>query len=92
MKNNNFFKYSNRNKINVSKLELKNSLLETIEHNNNALDYIQNEIYKTENILGVDPKDVQVQETLNIQKYIKFTLEYLDKQYSDNLRKLGVKI
>lgn len=76
----------------VSKLELKNSLLETLSHNDEALDYIQNEIYKTENILGYDPSDKQVQDTLNIQKYIQFTLRYLDKQYTDNLKKLGVKV
>ena len=76
----------------VSKLELKNSLLETLSHNDEALDYIQNEIYKTENVLGYDPSDKQVQDTLNIQKYIQFTLRYLDKQYTDNLKKLGVKV
>ena len=81
-----------RNERKVSKLELKNSLLETLSHNDSALDYIQNEIYKTENILGIDPSDNLVQETLNNQKYIKFTLEYLDKQYTDNLKKLGVKV
>ncbi len=76
----------------VSKLELKNSLLETLSHNDDALDYIQNCIYKTENILGLDPSDKQVQEQLNIEKYIQFTLRYLDKQYTDNLKKLGVKV
>ena len=81
-----------RNDRKVSKLELKNSLLETLSHNDSALDYIQNEIYKTENVLGIDPADKQVQESLNIQKYIKFTLEYLDKQYTDTLKKLGVKV
>lgn len=76
----------------VSKLELKNSLLETLAHNDEALDYIQNQIYRTENVLGLDPSDKEVQEQLNIEKYIQFSLRYLDKMYVDNLKKLGVKV
>lgn len=76
----------------VSKLEEKNSLLETIKHNELALDYIQNQIYETENILGIAPEDKYIQEKLNAEKYIKFSLEYLDKCYTDRLKKLGVKI
>lgn len=76
----------------VSKLELKNSLLETLSHNNDALDYIQNQIYRTENVLNLDPADKSVQEQLNIEKYIQFSLRYLDKSYTDSLKKLGVKV
>ncbi len=82
---------SNRVK-NVSKLELKNSLLETLKHNNDALDYIQNCIYRTENVLKLDPSDKSVQDQLNIEKYIQFSLNYLDKMYVDNLKNLGVKV
>lgn len=75
-----------------SKLELKNSLLETLKHNDDALDYIQNQIYASENVLGYMPEDKETQERLNIEKYIQFSLNYLDKMYSDNLKKLGVRV
>lgn len=77
---------------NVSKLELKNSLLETLSHNDDALDYIQNAIYNTENILGLDPLDKNVQARLNTEKYIQFSLKYLDTMYSNKLKELGVKL
>lgn len=76
----------------VSKLEEKNSLLQTLDYNGLALDYIQNQIYKTENVLKLDEFDKNVQEQLNTEKYIKFSLEYLDKCYSDRLKKLGVSV
>lgn len=75
---------------NVSKLELKNSLLESITLNDEALDYIQNQIYRTENVLGIDPLDKQVKRQLEIERYIQFSLNYLDKMYTENLKKLGV--
>lgn len=76
----------------VSKLELKNSLLQSISYNDDALDYIQNQIYRTENVLKLDPSDTLVQEQLNTEKYIQFSLRYLDKSYTDSLKKLGVKV
>lgn len=40
----------------ISNRELKNSLLETLSYNDTALDYIQNNIFRTENVLGLDPR------------------------------------
>lgn len=77
---------------NCSKLKLKNSLLESVTRNDDALDYIQNQIYKTENVLGIDPLDKEVQKQLENEKYIKFALNYLDKMYTDSLKKLGVRL
>ena len=76
----------------VSKLEEKNSLLETLKHNEDALDYIQNQIYETENILNIDPGDAIIAGQLATERYIKFSLEYLDKCYTDRLKALGVKV
>lgn len=81
-----------RNVRKVSKLEEKNSLLETLSYNEDALDYIQNQIYQTNNILKLDPLDKEIEGRLNTEKYIKFSLEYLDKCYTDRLKKLGVKV
>lgn len=75
---------------NVSNRELANSLLESIAHNDDAIDYIQNQIYKTENVLGYLPEDMEAQERLKIEKFIKFELEFIDKSYKDSLKKLGV--
>lgn len=77
---------------NVSNRELANSLLESIAHNEDAIDYIQNQIYNTENILGYLPEDIEAQERLKIEKFIMFELEFIDKSYKDSLKKLGVKI
>ena len=77
---------------NVSKLELKHSLLDTLKKNNNALDYIQNRIYDTENKLGVSPDDVILKSDLETEKYIQFSLRYLDKMYRDSLKKIGVRV
>lgn len=77
---------------NVSNRELANSLLESIAHNDDAIDYIQNQIYKTENVLGYLPEDIEAQERLKIEKFIKFELEFIDKSYKDSLKRLGVNI
>lgn len=77
---------------NVSNRELANSLLESIAHNDDAIDYIQNQIYKTENVLGYLPEDMEAQERLKIEKFIKFELEFIDKSYKDSLKRLGVNI
>ncbi len=77
---------------NVSNKEIVNALLESIAHNDDALDYIQNQIYNTENILGYLPEDKEVQERLKIEKFIKFQLDYIDKSYKDALKRYGVVI
>lgn len=77
---------------NVSNRELADSLLESISHNDDAIDYIQNQIYKTENVLGYLPEDMEAQERLKIEKFIKFELEFIDKSYKDSLKRLGVNI
>lgn len=77
---------------NVSNRELANSLLESIAHNDDAIDYIQNQIYKTENVLGYLPEDMEAQERLKIEKFIKFELEFIDKSYKDSLKRLGFNI
>ena len=63
----------------VSKLEEKNSILETLSWNDLALDYIQNEIYRMDNLHKYDPQDKQIKESLDVLNYIKFSLEYFDK-------------
>lgn len=77
---------------NVSNRELADSLLESLSHNDEALDYIQNQIYRTENILNYDPSDKQIQEQLKVEKYIKFVLDYTEDAYKKSLKKVGVVI
>lgn len=75
---------------NVSNRELANSLLESLAHNDDAIDYIKNQIYRTENVLGYMPEDKETQERLKIEKYIEFVLNFTDESYKKSLKKLGV--
>ncbi len=74
----------------VSKLEEKQSILKTLEYNQDAMDYIQNKIYKLDNQYRAFPEDKEILTELNINKYILFSLDYLDKCYNDRLKCLGV--
>ena len=78
-------------KKNVSKLELTNSLLQSIDYNDSALDYIENVLNKAEDNLKYNPDDKDFEEIVSVLKYIKFSLNYLDKQYKDSLKRLGVR-
>lgn len=73
-----------------SKLEEKQAILKTLEYNQDAMDYIQNAIYKLDNFYRAFPDDKVVLTELNINKYILFSLDYLDKCYNDKLKALGV--
>lgn len=81
-----------KNNKQLSKEELKNSLLISIEHNSDAIDYIANEISRYENLLKYNENDVDSTRNLTILRFIKYSLDYLDKCYSDNLKKIGVRI
>ena len=74
---------------NVSKLELRNNLIYSLEHNSIALDYIENSLSKAEDILKYNSDDKELLENVNTLKYIMFSLEYLDKQYNESLKRLG---
>lgn len=69
-----------------------NSLLESIQHNDDAIDYMQNRIYRTENVLNYLPEDEETFELLQIEKFIKFELEFIGKQYKESLKSMGVNI
>lgn len=77
---------------NVSKEELKNSLLESLEYNSKALDYIENVLNRAEDTLKYNEEDRDYQDIVSTLKYIKFALTYLDDQYNESLRKVGAKI
>lgn len=72
----------------VSKEELKNSLKQSIEYNECALDYIKNKKNAVEDMHKYNPEDKTVIEELNILNYINITLGHVGKMYEDNLRKL----
>lgn len=76
---------------NVSKEELKDSLIKSLKYNSNALDYIENVLNRARDLLKYNEKDIETKETVEILEYIKFSLTYLDKQYSESLKKVGVK-
>lgn len=72
----------------VSKEELKNSLKQSIEYNEEALDYIKNKKNSLEDMHKYNPEDKTVIEELNILNYVNITLEHVGKMYEDNLRKV----
>lgn len=76
---------------NVSNQELKDSLLKSIEYNSNALDYIENVLNRARDRLKYNEYDKENKEIVETLEYIKFALTYLDKQYIDSLKKVGVK-
>ncbi len=76
----------------VSNKDIVNSVLESILYNNDAIDYIKNQITISENILGYKPEDIEVQQSLKIQKFIKFQLEFINNCYEKTLKKFGVSI
>ena len=75
-------------KNNVIKLELRNSLKETISKNEDALDYLQNRISTVDNLVKYNENDNVSKEELKNLKYIEFCLKYLDGLYRDNLKKV----
>ena len=75
-------------KNNVSKLELRNSIKETITKNEDALDYLQNRISTVDNLVKYNENDNVSKEELKNLKYIEFCLKYLDGLYRDNLKKV----
>ena len=62
-------------KNNVSKLELRNSLKETISKNEDALDYLQNRISTVDNLVKYNENDNVSKEELKNLKYIEFCLK-----------------
>lgn len=81
-----------KSKKQVSKEELKNSLLLSLEHNASAIDYISNEISRFESYCKYNENDENSLSTLSTLRYIKYSLDYLDNCYSDNLKRIGVRI
>ena len=60
-------------KNNVSKLELRNSLKETISKNEDALDYLQNRISTVDNLVKYNENDnVSKEELKNLKPLIKY--------------------
>ena len=74
---------------NISKQEQINSINQTLQYNSDALDYIQNEILRYEDMLLYKEDWKEGEEILNILKYIEFSLKYLDDSYNKSLILLG---
>lgn len=74
-----------RNPKKVSNIEKINELNQSLYYNTEALDFVQNEIFKYENLYKYNEEDNCVLNTLNILRYIQFSLKYLDDTYSKSL-------
>lgn len=78
-----------KNPKKVSRIEKINSLKQTLYYNSEALDYLKNEISRYENFVKYNEDDTQALNTLNVLKYIEFSLKYLDDTYEKGLILLG---
>lgn len=79
-----------KRKKNVSKEEIKNSLIQSIEYNEKALDYIENVLNRAKDTLAYNENDLEFKDIVATLEYIKFTLKYVGNQYNDSLKKVGV--
>lgn len=77
---------------NVTKQELKDNLIQTLEYNSKALDYIENVLNKAKDNYKYNSDDEDLKEIIETLEYIQFSLTYLDKQYNESLKKVGVKV
>lgn len=77
---------------NVSKLELKNSLIESMQKNKMALDYTLRCIHRNEDILGYNSEDIMAQNDLQDLKYIEFILRYIEDSYRKSAKGIGVNL
>lgn len=76
----------------VSNIEILHNLESTLKKNTNALDYVENEINRLNDILAYNENDTISKEHLENLEYLKFTLYYLDKQYMKSFKSLGGKV
>lgn len=76
----------------VSNLEMQHSLRETLQMNSIALDNVDNWVHNVEDKLKYNERDLELQEDLEVLKYIQFCLNYLDKQYSVAYKRVGGKL
>lgn len=73
----------------VSNEELISGLKKSVEHNENALEYIAVEKRRINDLISYSDYPEDKEKLQNIE-YIEFVLNFVGKQYSDNLKKLGV--
>lgn len=81
-----------KNFQNTKSVEVLNSLRVTLSQNDDALDYLENSIRHTQDMLGFSPDDVILQQDLKTLQYIRFSLEYLDNVYRKTYKKYGGKL
>lgn len=73
----------------VDKSQLRSSIIQSLEHNTNAVDYVENEINRFNDLLKYREEDVELSRTIHVLEYIKFSLLYLDDCYNKSLKKIG---
>ena len=71
----------------VNNKDLISSLNKSLEHNDNALDYIVNKKHSI-NDLYKYTNDEKEKKELEIIEYIEFVLKFVGNQYSDKLMEL----
>lgn len=72
----------------VSNQDLIKCLTESMEYNVNALDYIENEIRRKEDVIKITNNSLDLECDLKNLKYIQVALKHLSESYNDALRSL----
>ena len=76
--------------FNVRNVELQRDLEKSIEMNINALDRLENWIYRVQDQLNYC-EDNYLQDELEVLEYLRFSMKYLDKQYNEAYKRAGGK-
>lgn len=78
-----------RNIKKVSNAQLRASIIQSLEHNVEAVDYVENELNRLNDLLKYREDDVELSRKIHILEYIKFSLLYIDDCYNKSLKKIG---
>ena len=76
----------------VNNLELVSSLKKSIQQNDSAIDFVENQLNSVKDSLAYNPDDELCKEALINYEYILFSLRYLDDQFSKTLKQKGGKL
>lgn len=69
--------------------KIVDSLNKSLISNSSAIEYVEEELRKNKDILKFNPDDIHVQYVVENLEYINFCLKFLEKSYSDSLKRLG---
>lgn len=73
----------------IDNIQLKASIVESLEHNTEAMDYIENEKNRLIDLLKYRCVDDELSRIIEVLEYIQFSLKFLDDSYIKALSRIG---